>query len=231
MTELELRNDYVHGIGKYYGAVEGDERHRMLIDWYNRLVDLPCGLPRGYEMTYSADWCIATAVAVAVQMSLTDIIHPECSCSRAIEMYEAEGRFTRDKNYVPQPGDFLIYDWQSDADPDHWATVVRVEGNLIRTIEGNMDNRVGHRDVPIGDELIYGYCLPNYAAKAGKEETDMSKFKDVKDGTYYADKVDRAAELGLMVGLSEDEFGVGQPVTREQLATVVVKMYELLGGK
>ena len=37
-----------------------------------------------------------------------------------------------------------------------------------------------------------------------------------------------AAELGLMAGIAEDEFGVGQPVTREQLATVVVKLYEIL---
>lgn len=231
MTGLELRTEYVHGIGKYYGAVEGSDQHKELIDWYNRLADLPCGLPRGHKMSYTDDWCVATAVAIAVKMDLTDIIHPECSCSRAIEMYKAEGRFTANRNYVPQTGDFLVFDWQGNGDPDHWATVVRVTGTTIRIIEGNMDNRVWHRDVEIGDSRIYGYCLPDYAAKADKEESDMAKFKDVKAGTYYADKVERAAELGLMAGLSDDEFGVGQPVTREQLATVVVKLYEVLSGQ
>ena len=61
-----------------------------------------------------------------------------------------------------------------------------------------------------------------------EEVNNMSKFKDVKDGAWYAEEVERAAELGLMVGISEDEFGVGQPVTREQLAAVAVRLYDAL---
>lgn len=56
----------------------------------------------------------------------------------------------------------------------------------------------------------------------------MSKFADVQDGSWYAESVNRAQELGLMVGVSEDKFGVGEPVTREQLAAVVVRLYDKL---
>lgn len=223
MTEMELRELFVKSLGVYYGAAEGDERHREIIDYYNTLKPLP----RGYFMTYSADWCVAFAVAVAVKLKMTDIIFPECSCTKEIQLYKAVGRFTDDKHYVPKPGDFLIFDWNPGSGPDHWATVVRVTGDVIRTIEGNMGDKVWHRDVKIGDERIYGYCLPDYAAKAGKEEP-MSKFKDVPDGKWYSKPIEKAAELGLMAGISETEFGLGQPVTREQLATVVVKLYEAL---
>lgn len=223
MTEMELRELFVKSLGVYYGATEGDERHREIIDYYNTLKPLP----RGYFMTYSADWCVAFAVAVAVKLKMTDIVFPECSCTKEIELYKAAGRFTKDKHYRPQPGDFLIFDWNPGSGPDHWATVVRVTGNTIRTIEGNLGDKVWHRDVEIGDERIYGYCLPDYAAKAGKEEP-MSRFKDVPDGKWYTKPIEKAAELGLMAGVSETEFGLGQPVTREQLATVVVKLYEKL---
>lgn len=223
MTEKELRELFVKSLGVYYGATEGDERHRELIDYYNTLKPLP----RGYLMTYTADWCVAFTVAVAVKLGMTDIVFPECSCTKEIELYKAVGRFTKDKHYRPQPGDFLIFDWKPGTGPDHWATVVRVTGNTIRTIEGNMGDKVWHRDVQIGDERIYGYCLPDYAGMAEKEET-MSKFKDVPDGKWYTKPIEKAAELGLMAGIAEDEFGVGQPVTREQLATVVVKLYEKL---
>lgn len=61
-----------------------------------------------------------------------------------------------------------------------------------------------------------------------EEVESMSKFNDVKDDAWYAESVERAAELGLMVGISENEFGVGQPVTREQLAAVAVRLYDAL---
>lgn len=223
MNEMELRSLYVDALRAYYGAIEGDSRHREIIDYYNTLKPLP----RGYIMTYTADWCVAFAVAVAVKLGLTDIIFPECSCSKEIQMYDAVGRFTRDKNRTPQPGDFLIFDWAPGSGPDHWATVVRVEGDTIRTIEGNMGDKVWHRDVKIGDSRIYGYCLPDYAKKAS-ETKPKKKFKDVPENAWYAESVNRCADLGLMVGISENEFGVSEPVTREQLAAVMVRLYDLL---
>lgn len=42
---------------------------------------------------------------------------------------------------APQSGDFVIYDWQGDEDPDHWAAVTEVEGDMLVIIEGNMADR------------------------------------------------------------------------------------------
>ena len=216
MTEQELRKVYVAELESYLGAREGDDRHRELIGLYN---SLPV-LPRGYRMTYTADWCVATAVAVAVKLGLTDIIHPECSCTRAMELYRAEGRFRKERDFVPQIGDFLIYDWEGNADPDHWGTVVRVTGRKILVIEGNMNDQVGYREVFIGDGRIYGYCLPDYGrlAKAG--------FSDVAEDAWYAEAVEYCARRGLMQGRGNGLFVPEEPVTRAELAEVLMRLHQ-----
>lgn len=229
MTELELRNLYIDTARSYYGAEQGSAQHRELLEYYNSNPNLP----RDYRMTVNDPWCAATVSAVALRLGLEGIIFPECSCSRMIRLYQSAGRWQEADSYIPEPGDLILYDWDDNGtgdctgDPDHIGIVARVEAGVIQVIEGNMDSRVWARNVPVDGKHIRGYCLPDYADLAGKEEP-MSKFKDVKDGTYYAEPVEKAAELGLMVGVSADEFGVGQPVTREQLATVIVKLYELL---
>lgn len=230
MTEKELRNLFVTTLRSYEGAGHGNALHRALLEHYNSNPDLP----RGHKMRVSDPWCAATPSAVAIQLGLEDIIFPECSCSRMIDLYKAAGRWVERDDYVPQQGDLIMYDWddhgtgENTGAPEHVGTVEAVENGVIRVREGNMDNAMGERIMHVDDQFIRGYCCPDYAAKAGKEDEDMSKFKDVKDGAWYAGSVDKAAELGLMVGISEDEFGVGQSVTREQLATVAVKLHELL---
>ena len=230
MTEMELRQLFVDTLYEYHGAGDGNALHRKLLDVYNSNPNLP----RGYKMTVKDPWCATTPSAVAIQLGIEDIVFPECSCSRMIQLYKAAGRWQERDDYLPQIGDLMMYDWDDNGNgdctgaPEHVGVVCGHSENVIYVAEGNMDNWFGVRAMVVGSRYIRGYCCPDFAAKAEKEDSDMSKFKDVKDGAWYADKVDKAAELGLMAGIAEDEFGVGQPVTREQLATVVVKLYEKL---
>ena len=230
MTELELRTLFVDTARSYYGAEKGSDKHLEILSIYNGQEKLP----RGYRMTVNDPWCATFVSAMAVKCALTDIIPTECSCSRMIQLHKALGTWVEKDSYTPEPGDLIIYDWDDNGqgdctgDPDHIGIVVRVTDGVIRVIEGNLHSSVWHRDIKVDGKSIRGYCCPNFAALARKEDDDMSKFKDVSEGKYYTEAVDKAAELGLMVGLSEDEFGVGQSVTREQLAAVAVKMYELL---
>lgn len=214
MTEQELRNRYVAELTTYLGAVEGDARHREMIGWYNRLEPLP----RGYRMTDTADWCVAAAVAVGVKLGLTEIILPECSCIRAIALYREQGRFTADREYVPQVGDFIIYDWQDNGDPDHWGTVAEVRGRLLRIIEGNMADRMDCREVQIGDSRIYGYCLPDYEA--------FADFTDVEATAWYAEAVRYCRRHGLMMGKGNGIFDPSALVTRGELAAVVMRLHQ-----
>ncbi|MBR2047145.1 MAG: S-layer homology domain-containing protein [Oscillospiraceae bacterium] len=222
MTELELRKLYVDTLRGYLGAREGDERHRELIDYYN---SMPV-LPRGYKMTYTADWCVATAVAVGVKLGLESIILAECSCTRLIAMYKAIGRFVEGAGYLPQIGDFVIYDWQGDADPDHWGTVAEVEGDMLVIIEGNMADRVDTRLITLDDPRIYGYCLPDYASMADREPAPV--FVDVPQDAWYAEAVAYCARHELMVGREDGSFDPLAPVTRAELAAVVQRLHQAL---
>ena len=50
-----------------------------------------------------------------------------------------------------------------------------------------------------------------------------SKFKDVPKGAYYAAAVNWAVQKGIVSGYQDGRFGVGDAITREQVATILYK--------
>lgn len=46
-------------------------------------------------------------------------------------------------------------------------------------------------------------------------------FKDVPNGHWARSSIEKAYRAGVMVGISDGVFGLGQPVTREQLASIL----------
>lgn len=229
MTELELRSHFVDTARSYYGAGEGSAKHLEILGIYNGQDKLP----RGYKMTVNDAWCAAFVSAMAVKCGLTEILPTECSCLKMIELHKALGTWQEYDGHAPEPGDLILYDWDDgglgdcSGSPDHIGIVVRVTGGTIRVIEGNLNNSVWHRDIQVDSRHIRGFCVPDFA-KLADGAAVKSAFADVVPDAWYAESVERARELGLMVGISDTEFGVGQPVTREQLATVAVRLYEKL---
>lgn len=57
---------------------------------------------------------------------------------------------------------------------------------------------------------------------AGKPDTSTENpFTDIEDGTYYYDAVLWAYENNIISGYGNDIFGTGDPVTREQMVTIL----------
>ncbi len=54
-------------------------------------------------------------------------------------------------------------------------------------------------------------------------------FSDVSDGDWYAKAVQIASSLGLVSGISENEFGAGLSITREDMAVIAARLSELKG--
>lgn len=190
MTELELRNKVVEVMQDWLGWSEANGKFRAIIDLYN--AQRP--LPRGYRMGYSDEWCAATVTAAGIAVGLQDIILPECSCSRMLELYRARGQWVEEDSYHPRPGDIIMYDWQDSGRgddtgaPDHVGVVEAVEGPTITVIEGNRGEAVARRTLQAGGRYIRGWCLPDYASKADKEDVmDYDTFKSFMD-RYIAEQ-------------------------------------------
>lgn len=71
-------------------------------------------------------------------------------------------------DYIPSPGDIIIFDTVSYGYPDHTGLVARVEnqnGNwFVITIEGNIPQdsvkQIRSRKIPVNDPTIMAYCSP-----------------------------------------------------------------------
>ncbi|HOM43522.1 MAG TPA: S-layer homology domain-containing protein, partial [Bacillota bacterium] len=60
----------------------------------------------------------------------------------------------------------------------------------------------------------------------GKLSKSKGTFADVAAGSWYADSVETAYELGLVTGISENSFGPDVKINREQLAVMAYRLYQ-----
>lgn len=177
MTENELRSHVVATAEKWLGCKESDGSHKKIIDLYNSHKPLA----RSYPVKYTDEWCATYVSAVAIASGLTDIMPTECSCAKMVELYKKKGRWQEDDSYVPKLGDLVMYDWgdsgsgDNKGNPDHVGIVAFISGNSMKIIEGNISNSVAYRALSVNGKYIRGYCLPDYAAKAGGVKVEQPK--------------------------------------------------------
>ena len=166
--EAQAREALVDTACGWVGVRQDDGSHQFIIDLYNSITPLP----QDYRVTYDDAWCAAFVSAAALEADMTDIIPPECSCSRQIKQFQDLGRWEEDDGYMPLPGDIIYYDWDLSRKldctgwPEHVGIVVGTYGPYIRVVEGNMDDGfAGYRTILRNDWCIRGYGLPDYASK------------------------------------------------------------------
>ena len=216
MTENELRQSVVSIMMSWVGAREGDATHKSIIDGYNQIVPLP----RGHKMTYAEAWCAATVSEAGHRAGLLSIMPAECSCNKLIEAYKSMGRWVEDDNYIPSPGDLVLYDWQDGADysgdntgkADHVGMVAAVSGNVVTVIEGNVSDQVWTRNLTVNGRYIRGYCVPDFASLA-----------DLGASAWANESTRKAVQRGVFQG-DGNSYRWQDPVTREQLAAVLDRL-------
>ena len=166
-ADSALRIKLVDTACGWAGVREDDGSHRFIIDLYNTIDPLP----QDYRVTYEDAWCAAFVSAAALEAGMTDIIPPECSCSRQIGLFQELGRWEEADGYLPLPGDIIYYDWDFPRSfdrtgwPEHVGIVVGTWGPFIRVMEGNKDDDASYRTIWRNDWCIRGYGLPDYASK------------------------------------------------------------------
>ncbi len=225
MNENALRTKVVDQARSWIGRCERDGSHREIVDVYNTIRPLPVG----YTLRYTDAWCAGFVSAVAKICGLTDVIFPECSCSRMLALYKAAGRWVEDDSYVPSPGDLIMYGWHDSGSgdysgsPDHVGIVEDCDGKVINIIEGNYCDSVKRRTIAVNARYIRGFCRPDYAAKS---EKTLTGFPDVPANAWYEEYVLVAARAGILTGFPDGTYKPDQPVTRAELAAVIARMLD-----
>lgn len=164
--KLYSRNAVVKLINSWIGKKESDGSYKEIIDIYNTLTNPP----RGLKMQYSWAWCACTWSAIAIKLGYTEIIPIEISCGNLITIAKGMGIWKENDNYIPKPGDGILYDWDDTGVgdnigwPDHIGivTYINEKEGYIEVAEGNYSDSVKKRTISINGKYIRGFITPKY---------------------------------------------------------------------
>ncbi|MDR2672501.1 MAG: CHAP domain-containing protein [Coriobacteriales bacterium] len=122
------------------------------------------GNPRGapywswYGFGSRVEWCACFVSWCANECGYIEAgVIPRFSwVPSGVQWFRDAGRF-QERDYSPQPGDIIFFDWQGDGESDHVGIVEYVEGRYVHTIEGNSSDAVNRRTYSISSNAIEGY--------------------------------------------------------------------------
>lgn len=165
-------------------------------------------------------WCVMFVMWVFAQAGVA-LPTRTASCTLLMNAAKAAGSWVT-SGY--RPGDVVIYDWGIDEVPDHCGIVSAVLSGGVRTIEGN--TAVGN-DSDGGEVMertrtnkqILGAVRPLYEKEVTMDNTPS---------TAHKEGVDWAVANGIMTGNSEGDLMLSQPVTRQQMCTMLYRFWKLI---
>ena len=116
-----------------------------------------------YGFNGRVEWCACFTSWCADQCGyLESGIIPKFSlCSDGVNWFKGKGQW-QDRNYEPQAGDIIFFDWGNDGSIDHVGIVEKCENGTVYTVEGNSGDACKQQSYPVGSSSIYGYGLPAY---------------------------------------------------------------------
>ena len=155
--------DYLAVWHSWLGWSESNGRHRQIIDIYNNHKPLA----QGYKVKYTDQWCDVTVSAAAIKAGMVDLIGTECGVERHVQIFKDKGIWIEDGTITPEPGYIIVFNWGKSSQPndgfsDHIGVVDHVKNGTITCIEGNRNDAVSYRSIPVGWGYIRGYATPKY---------------------------------------------------------------------
>lgn len=166
INPVNTADDYLAVWRSWVGCNESDGSFRQIIDTYNS--HFPRA--RGYAVKYTDEWCDTTVSAAAIKAGMVDLIGTECGCEEHVKIFKQKGIWIEDGAITPKPGDIIVFSWKKSTQPndsysDHIGVVAAVKNGIITTIEGNKDEAVGYRSIPVGWGFIRGFARPKYGGR------------------------------------------------------------------
>lgn len=201
------RQDIVDQICSWEGWSEANGKFRKIIDIYNYY--LPAAVKSGtmsYKVRYTDEWCATAASAAYIQAGAPELFPIECGCPRNIRLAQKMGIWQEADNYVPQPADAVIYDWQDSGSgdnkgtPDHIGIVIGVNrpAGTIIVMEGNKDETVGRRVLKIDSRYIRGFICPKFVSDTNVGNRAVAKAAGVYEVSKTGTPSKKAFKTGLL---------------------------------
>ena len=109
------------------------------------------------------EWCACFVSWCADQCGyLESGIIPKFSlCSDGVDWFKKNGQW-QNKNYEPQTGDLIFFDWGNNGTIDHVGIVEKCENGRVYTVEGNSGDACKQESYSVGSNSIYGYGVVAY---------------------------------------------------------------------
>lgn len=109
------------------------------------------------------EWCATFVSWVANQNGYIEsgAVLKFAYCPTGVNWFKEKGQWL-DGGGTPNPGDIIFFDWEPDGVSDHVGIVVRVEGDKVKTMEGNTGDMAAEREYPLNSNVIVGYGQPKY---------------------------------------------------------------------
>ena len=116
-----------------------------------------------YGFEGRVEWCACFVSWCADQCGYIEsgIIPKFAGCVDGANWFKGNGQW-QDRNYEPQAGDIIFFDWEGDGETAHVGIVERCENGIVYTVEGNSGDACRQRSYPVGSSSIYGYGIPAY---------------------------------------------------------------------
>ena len=165
------RSAVVNKMIAWEGYSEKNGNFKLIIDRYNAYLStaIKAGCAN-YKVKCSDEWCATAVSAAYIACGIGHLFPVECSCPRMVTLAKKMGIWQEVDNYIPDPADAVLYDWEDSGrgdntgTPDHIGIVISVDktaGTFV-VMEGNKDEAVGRRTMNINGRYIRGFITPKF---------------------------------------------------------------------
>ena len=116
-----------------------------------------------YGFDSRVEWCACFVSWCADQCGYIEsgIIPKFAGCVDGANWFKGNGQW-QDRNYEPQAGNIIFFDWEGDGETDHVGIVEKCENGVVYTVEGNSGDACRQNQYTVGSSSIYGYGVPAY---------------------------------------------------------------------
>ena len=116
-----------------------------------------------YGFEGRVEWCACFVSWCADQCGYIEsgIIPKFSGCVDGANWFKGNGQW-QDRNYEPQAGNIIFFDWEGDGETDHVGIVEKCENGVVYTVEGNSGDACRQNQYTVGSSSIYGYGVPAY---------------------------------------------------------------------